>query len=277
VRGSGLAAAALLLVVTLAGCSTPPAKPGPSAVLDVPSVAPAGDGTGGIAGVVVDAGIRPIANATVQVMGQANVTTDHEGRFSLTGIKPGLYFINVRAPRYLLAKTSAQVKEGDATPVRILLTADLRPVERHQTLHFRGHIDLWVGQKPVEDNAPGTLQCTCVWSIAPDGVVQMWVIEAKGTATLENPYDQPNPPAARGTITFGLYADKVGGTGRTGSTNFPFVSHIKGDIFANSTKTFVVRLVGANWPAGQIDYDLYVTMFQGAEAPPEWSFLKGDV
>ncbi|HUR61921.1 MAG TPA: carboxypeptidase-like regulatory domain-containing protein [Candidatus Thermoplasmatota archaeon] len=271
-----LAALAVLALFLLAGCSKASETPTES-VLSVPtSEVKADDATGALAGVVVDQAIRPVAKAAVSVPGQRNMTTDEEGRFVLEALRPGLYFVHVVADGFLTVQTSTEVKAGAATPMRVMLTSDGRPKPSHLTQKFHGHVDMWLGQKTIEDKAPGTLQCTCYFEVVPSGIVRTWVVEARGTVDLENPYDQPNPPLARGSVAWSLASTENPPVGRGSQTNFPFSYHVPGDLFANSTKPYNVKVTGANWPSGQIDYDLFVTTFY-IQAPPDgWSFLKGD-
>jgi hypothetical protein len=155
-----------------------------------------------------------------------------------------------------------------------MLTRDLRPQPSHFTYHFPGHIDFWLGQKVVEDAEPGTSGCTCIFEIVPEGVVRTFVVEADGTYTLENPHDSTNPPLARGTVAWMLSSTE--GVKHGAQRNFPISSHVDAELFANSTAPYEVRLTGANWPAGEINYDLYVTVFYVNPAPEGWSFLAGD-
>jgi hypothetical protein len=47
----------------------------------------------------------------------------------------------------------------------------------------------------------------------------------------------------------------------------------RSSVSANSTAPYEVRLTGTNWPAGEINYDLHITVFYLDAAPEGWSFL----
>ncbi len=269
-------ALALVGMLLLAGCSNHGGSEQTNSVLDVPDASvDLGSGSGALAGVVVDEAIRPVPRAYVSAEGQFNVTTDEQGQFVVKDLAPGLYMFQVTAPGFLPVHTGVEVEGGDAAPVRLLLTHDPRPQPKHQTYHFTGHVDLWLGQKLVED-AAGTSDCTCIFEVVPDGVVRTWVVEANGTYTLENPGLAPHAIApARGTVAWSVASQE--GVKQSGQQNFPFTAHVPGDPYDNSTGPYAIQLTGANWPAGQIDYELYVTAFYVNAAPEGWSFLAGDV
>lgn len=265
---------AVVGMLLLAGCSKEP-KDSPASALDVPqATVDAGSGKGALAGVVVDQAIRPIAGANVSAEGLFHLTTDGEGRFVVEDLDPGIYMVHVTADGFLPMQTGTEVKVGDSTPVRLMLTRDDRPQPRHQTYHFNGHSNLWVGQKVIEDNAPDTTDCTCEFEIAPEGIVRTFVVEANGTYTLENPNPNQNLVLAKGTVAWTLTSTEA--VKASGQRNFPIWSHVQGDHFANSTAPYTIRLTGANWPAGEINYDLYVTVFYVDPAHDQWSLLAGD-
>lgn len=270
------AALALLGMLLLAGCSADPKKPGASLdTLEVPeATVDAGSGKGALAGVVVDQAIRPVAGANVSAEGRFNVTTDGEGRFLVEDLDPGIYMVHVTADGFLPMQTGTEVKVGDSTPVRLMLTVDDTPKPTHQTYHFNGYVKMWLGQKVIEDAAPGTSGCTCIFEIVPEGVVRTFVVEADGTYTLQNPNPNQNVVPARGTIAWSLKSEEGKKAGN--QRDFPIVAHIPAETYDNSTGTYTARLTGANWPAGDITYDLYVTLFYLSAAPEEWSFLAGD-
>jgi hypothetical protein len=273
-----VASALLGCFILLAGCSGGDPRSArdaaTDAVLEVPEpTVDAGSGSGAMAGVVVDEAIRPVPGADVRAEGHFNVTTDTGGRFVVEGLEPGNYLVHVTADGFLPMQTGVEVTAGDATTVRLLLTRDLSPRPYNFTYHFTGYTKLWLGQKAIEDKAPGTTECTCTFEMIPDGIVKTWVLDADGTYTLENPNPNQNVVPAKGTLAW--YLTSTEGKGRSGQGNFPVWMHAKGDLFDNSTGTYTVRLHGANWPAGEIHYELYVTAFYVQAPPDDWSFLAG--
>src|SRR5688500_16195818 len=124
-----LAAAALLAVSLLAGCSSPsggsPSEDGPT--FDDLGLQ-ATSSTGVIRGVVVDDAIRPIAGAKVTLLGEAPkdaVTTD-QGTFGFDGLPAATYFLKVHKVGFADAQQSADVVAGVADPpiVKVQLLAD---------------------------------------------------------------------------------------------------------------------------------------------------------
>lgn len=110
-----------LSLAWLAGCSeAPEADLGDAPGLEVT------DSTGGIRGVVVDDRIRPVADASVKVTGpgvERGTTTDAEGRFAVTALAPGSYFVTVSSPVHREVQSSAEVVAGVEDPplVRVQL------------------------------------------------------------------------------------------------------------------------------------------------------------
>src|SRR5688572_7676599 len=97
----------------LAGCSggDPAAPVDASEDFEDLGVAPTAT-TGVILGVVVDASISPIAEATIQVNGAdgtKTATSDAEGRFAVGDLQPGTYLLQVTHLLYLPAQTSVEV------------------------------------------------------------------------------------------------------------------------------------------------------------------------
>ncbi len=133
-----LAAAALLLVALLAGCSE--GKPDLA-----PEPAPT---TGTLHGVVVDAAIRPLAGADVrlEVAGAAagNATTGDDGLWAFPGLPEGSVLLYVDRPGYLPAQTVAFVAAGatgsDGEGVRVVLDVDPAKVAAIDAYSFDGYL-----------------------------------------------------------------------------------------------------------------------------------------
>ncbi|HUR61919.1 MAG TPA: carboxypeptidase-like regulatory domain-containing protein [Candidatus Thermoplasmatota archaeon] len=248
-----------------AGSGATPASGGPGGA----SAAPIREGTGAISGVVVDPTITPVRNATVQVKGLArNHTTGANGAFELRDLRPGVYFIEVHAARFLMSQTSVDVQAGKTQSVRIVLEGDGSPTPRHLTEKFKGHADFYAGL--ASGLAEGTaIQCDCAWTIHPDAGFQTFVLEAKGTT------GTPPPPAVYKQTYWGFYdPPKTHGTGNW--ADFPFSYHIPGKAFPNGTADIEITIDGNFWPSGAMDFDVFVTTFYWEAAPEGWSFLKGD-
>lgn len=131
-RSVALAAlpALLLSIALLAGCADPAAtvadEPAGLADLDLEATAT----TGVIRGVVVDAAIRPVGNATIEVAVGAGparrTTTSANGAFGFDGLEAGTYFLQVSKPGFLSIQQSADVVAGVSEPpiVKILLAIE---------------------------------------------------------------------------------------------------------------------------------------------------------
>ena len=86
--------------------------------------------TGGITGVVTDAGGALVSGATVDVINEStgksvrNATTESDGGFSVTLLPPGLYRLEIAAPNFKKAViTAVQVRIGESTRQDISLEA----------------------------------------------------------------------------------------------------------------------------------------------------------
>lgn len=118
-------AAVLLVATLLAGCSG--GGGGQTPVDDPVPVLKATDTTGVIRVVVFDAAIRPLGNATVEVMlGPEVVTskaTDKDGFAGFEDLDPGTYFVKARKPLYHEAQQAVEVVAGvdDPTAVKVQL------------------------------------------------------------------------------------------------------------------------------------------------------------
>ncbi|HUR62348.1 MAG TPA: carboxypeptidase-like regulatory domain-containing protein [Candidatus Thermoplasmatota archaeon] len=108
---------ALLLASVLGGCSGKGEGTSSSTLGAGAKELQVDDQTGGIRGVVVDQAITPVAGAKVALAtGTAATTTDKEGLFAFSGLKPGDHFFTVSKPGYTTVQASATVTAGDASP-----------------------------------------------------------------------------------------------------------------------------------------------------------------
>ncbi len=99
----------MLVAVSLAGCSdsgdAPPTAIDPSG--------PLAEGTGAIAGLVIDDAFRPIPNAEVLVQETGAETTANEnGEFFVVDLEPATYTIRITAEGHEAAPFRVQVTEG---------------------------------------------------------------------------------------------------------------------------------------------------------------------
>ena len=85
---------------------------------------------GTLTGTIVDQAGKTVANATVQVKSDSSetsrtLTTDSEGKFSVTDLAAGNYSITVAAPGFsLTTRSGAQVSPGGTQDVPIMLTVE---------------------------------------------------------------------------------------------------------------------------------------------------------
>src|SRR5262245_30664812 len=81
-------------------------------LLLVPGVVAAQQTLSGIAGVVRDAGGRPVAGVTVEAESPAliekvrSVTTDAQGQFLITDLQPGTYTVTFKAPGFATVRNT---------------------------------------------------------------------------------------------------------------------------------------------------------------------------
>jgi hypothetical protein len=272
-------AVAVLCVVAssvLAGCSQPSPAATPSALAVPDAHVDPGAAVGAISGLVVDDAIRPVAGATVEVRGTGrNLTTDANGGFKATDLKPGTYFLAAHARLFLPVQASAVVEAGKTTAVRIQLPQDASPQPYHDTLHFRGHIDFYASEASFAAQllAPGTLQCTCAWNVTPNPNWKTIMFEATGSAQVPN----PGTPATRsGAVYWEFIGNGGNGDIKSAYTDFPLSLRFENGSFQDPGTSFLARITGGVWPSGQMDYDLYVTLWYNQAAPKGWSLLKGD-
>ena len=134
-----------LLATALAGyCFAGASQPTPSSGADFSALdLQATSTTGVIRGVVVDAAIRPLANATVEVSpGAGSTRTTAGGAFGFDGLDPGTYFLKVHKAGFQATQASTEVVAGVAEPplVRIQLVADPVTTPYVDAFHFQGFL-----------------------------------------------------------------------------------------------------------------------------------------
>ena len=140
-----LAAPVAVLVLLLAGCSSPAADGPTSSDFDDIDVQ-ATSTTGILLGVVVDDAIRPVEGVDVLVTTpsgtELKAKTDDQGRFALGGLQPGAYLVKANHPSFAPVQTSTDVAAGVEDPpvVRIQLTRLFSEDPYTETIKFDGFI-----------------------------------------------------------------------------------------------------------------------------------------
>lgn len=131
-----------VLCVLAAGCSdagTPVTDEGDEAFADIEVGVSAT--TGAILGVVVDGAVRPVAGATVAIVGQdREETTDEKGRFAFGDVPAGPHFLKVTKPGHRDAQLGVDVVAGQERPalLRILLERLFSQDPYMQTIKHQG-------------------------------------------------------------------------------------------------------------------------------------------
>lgn len=136
--------AASLLMMSLAGCAEEaPTEEGGGEFDDLDLQA--GEDTGLIRGVVVDAAVVPVQGATVTLDGPGGptATTNAAGAFGFSDVEPGIHQLLVDRTGYVATQTSVDVKAGVEQPpvVKVLLEHDANELPYVQAFHFQGYIE----------------------------------------------------------------------------------------------------------------------------------------
>lgn len=100
--------------------------------------------TGVLRGVVVDAAVRPVANATVTLVATGQATaTSADGLFGFSQVPPGTHFLEITRLGYFAVQQSAEVVAGDPEPpiVKVVLTADVGYIPYSNLLVYDGWIE----------------------------------------------------------------------------------------------------------------------------------------
>ncbi|HJQ92848.1 MAG TPA: carboxypeptidase-like regulatory domain-containing protein, partial [Candidatus Thermoplasmatota archaeon] len=128
----------LALAALMPGCAAPsdggdPGTPGLSAE------------TGVLAGIVVDAALRPLADAQVSATPPGGeplrTATDVNGSFAFVGLAPGTYAVEATKERHLSAHAIAQVAAGEAGPlVQLVLEVQADEVPFAVVVKWEGYI-----------------------------------------------------------------------------------------------------------------------------------------
>lgn len=311
-RWTVLAAAALLAVALLAGCSGP-GKGGASST--GPSALPVqvSETTGGIRGLVVDERIQPVAGANVTLRaGETDqaAKTDKEGRFAFSNLKPGTYFLTVKDDLHKTVQSSAEVVAGVAEPpltriqVERLFKQDPYSIQVTRDGFFECSQDgasVWYSSStcadgvfgPASEAEPALSNVTSQereWhsDVAPGWqalVFEMaWEPTSQGTSTKMGMVISTYKPTRNGAHCFatlvGSSPDRleidVGVTHETACGVEP--NQIPPEGMNNMSYFVSVRSADGVEPGLALNqkFSVYLTMFHYGKPPNGWSLVAGD-
>ncbi|HUR26401.1 MAG TPA: carboxypeptidase-like regulatory domain-containing protein [Candidatus Thermoplasmatota archaeon] len=164
----------VVLLVFLAGCSaSPPAAEAPAVDFDELELEATAT-TGIIRGIVVDAAIRPVGNATVMLTpGDKTAVSTDAGTFGFDTLEPGTYFLKVERLGYNATQTSTEVVAGESEPpiIKVLLTANPSTVPYLETYAFNGFLSFGAAifltsiGTTITSITADTLGDTSIWTI----------------------------------------------------------------------------------------------------------------
>lgn len=301
-------ACAAVLALVVAGCAdgsgTPEEQDGFEEV-------EADSSTGGIRGVVVDAAIVPVPEATVVLdpgPDAVETVTDAEGRFSFGRLAPGAHFLQVSKYTYETVQVSTVVEAGVTDPpvVRVQLTRLSEEEPYSQAFQFSGRVVC--SYSAVIITAPcitdyTTILCGggCLGPAGPilrgiQGDTRDWVQEI-GPGWQSHIIEMTWEPSARGTSNqmgftvshsnrtashwYGSFGGEDPVLGRFDCCG-PHPSHQNAPdgIPAEGLPdllTFVnVRGSGVVDVAIEQDFEAFTHTFYHIPAPEGWSFVAGD-
>ena len=144
--------AAVLALVTLAGCAEDSGSDDGPEQTAVDDELKATDDTGVIRGVVVDETVTPVVGATVKLLGPGLSTTSTEdGSFGFSELDPGTYFMEVSKPGYDSVQSSAEVVAGVDRPgiLRVLMTRNETSTPYVSISQFNGNLRCGIASPAV--------------------------------------------------------------------------------------------------------------------------------
>jgi hypothetical protein len=208
-------------------------------------------------------------------MEERNVTTDDQGRFALTGIVPGIHFVQASAAGFLATQSSALIEAGKVSDLRIALAADASPRPFHDILKFKGFIQASAGiatyAADLLGNETGVTFCQCTLYFQLDPTVKTVVYEAVWTESLP-------PPTGPAEFYWEVEAagDDVVHIESAYATS-PVLAHIPAQQFWPNVTHMQALLTGPfEWVESNQEYQMFVTLFHNAAAPKGWSIVQGD-
>ncbi len=273
--------AALLVVTTLAGCADD--APADTVVFsDNPAVSSDDESTAGtpasteerhaqegqLTGFVLDEALRPISGATVRLPGlDLSTKTDRDGVFAFGELWAGPYRVVVNATGHLGAETVVDVRDGDVTRIKFVLTI-IPPAEPyHDTTKFIGQAEMthgWLFSLGYCN--------VCEFRLGNDGNLSTLILEAVGDGA-ESMAGEPAAMSFRYTIE----QDNEPILGGTGGN--PLLVRLEADAPGlDPAAPFVLTVAPETFPTQQVDveFEVFATMFYHGDAPSDWSFVAGD-
>ena len=280
-RPTAFAATCTLAALLLAGCGGSPGQPPAEVGPDV--FVAEGSSYGAIAGVVVDLAIRPLAGATVALMGSDQTrTADEGGQFAFEDLEPGSYFLNISAPRHGGVQTSVEVVAGEVSRVKAQLEPFLGVEPFHQTFHYQGYIEASGAVSGpivniVLDEFGDNPFCQCTLVFNTTGLdVKTLVVEAFWEDTVAD----PRGPTDLYLEVFPRELDDSTDDIKGGFLFSPVLEHYPIEAWGEDEQNveWRARLSGS---ADHVNYsqryDLFVTVFANEPAPDGWSLVQGDI
>lgn len=224
---------------------------------------------GQIIGVVVDAGLRPLANATVTIPGlNLKDETDRQGVFAFPDLVPSVYFLVAEAGGHLSAETDVEVGEGKAVRIRFVLDMVPPPEPRHTTTPHTGYCDV------SSANSAGVSFwfCNGKFPFEVDPIVSAYVIEA-----VMDPYEWTGTAGGNNSFSVELYdPDKYQNKVNVQGPN-PTRVLVRPEQISGSTRLdLYVQPHGFPLPESAKQYRVFVTAWYYSEPPADWSFVRGD-
>jgi hypothetical protein len=278
--------AALLVVLTVAGCSDPPAPKVQEAEPEAFEEVEVTDTTGAIRGVAVNEAIVPIPGVLVALNTGQNASSDEQGAFVFNGLEPGTYFLTASKAGYSTVQQSAEVVAGDKEPpvTKIQLLADASTQPYTQLLTWEGFLQCgFMLSGPVFQyagaNACGPLDGRFITSFDFDAGKQPDHVQAEavwdGTQPLSN------------DLTLGYY---YGGTSDWKMTyghsplilptnKTEYYKAFEDDEPQNMTALRMRVFPGRTDPAGLVvttnqAFKVYLTYFYGFKPREGWAFIN---
>ncbi len=265
---------AIALALCLSGC----ASDNPSDDHDPPPKVETA-GFADLKGIVVDAAVRPVANATVELVGAGNVTpsgattttTDAGGVFWFRQLEPGLATVRATAPGFLAVQASLILEVDKVAQTTLVLLADAAQTPYQTLHHWQGFIEASasIATFAVDLFAEAFLNqslCRCTFYFNVDEQPAAYVYEVYLDENL------PAGPAGESDYYWELIGSAQDSEIINGYAKIPIYQVIEGDAFPPDRMNITARVTGpAFWPSYQQDYDLFVSVFYREAPPTGWS------
>jgi hypothetical protein len=271
-RALAPALAGLLATLVLAGCTSSGDTAG-NAVEGVPEIdeGSLAKGRGGIAGVIVDASIRPVDGASLRLTGPNgtahDTVTGADGSFTFVDLVPGAYVVEASAAGLLPAQAAALVEAGQVTQMRVVLAIDPSPQPYVMTYKKDGYMELWsgIGQYYLESLVQnGTGLCDCRVLFTPEPNATAYVIEAFWDFTTPDPLDFGE--------FYWVLEHQDGSGGEAGYCYSPCHATVLEESVQLGQVPSYARLDGPDfWIAAQQRFQLFLSVWYHGLPPEGWS------